>query len=504
MRVWSRVALLFVFVLCAPILTADHFRAECPLSLVDSTPASQTPAQDFELSPHGVFRNGTLVHVLRGNVMTTYNTNDVGDLQIARTDPMTSLAGRESNGGVGFGNGYLYVSSEAGLEVFDMRNVRAGGNAPLLVARRGGFHYRRIAVNGTKLAGLYPLYDLPCYPLPNLSLPCSTQVDIFDITNPASPIFAATIIAPRAEVIGFNDVAFNYGFLIVLGDGALSIYNISNPAAPVRLVRNEAISGKWLISNGTDFIGVGTDKVIRIYRFDPLFATTTLTRIVTIPSYLEIERANAIRFHPQAFYDDPNARLITLIEEIDPLTLDPARTIAFDIFDFTVDQFEGSVERIYEDVTMTLEDEVKYNPLAAGAFVYVVGEESGTQEWGACNRATGRIELDSPTFLICGGTEIHGWVTGTQKIVNVELFLDNTSLGSAIVGGPVRNDVSSTTPVVNWRVPNVNLDATARGDHLLRAIATDSLGQRRQFAFKRIFFPGAPNNCSIPRRRAVR
>jgi len=504
MRVWSRVALLFIFVVCAPILSADHFRAECPLSLVDSTPASQTPSQDFDLSPHGVFRNGTLVHALRGNIMTTYTINDVGDLQVVRVDPMNSLEGREANGGVAFGNGYLYVSSEAGLEVFDMRNVRAGGNAPLLVASRAGFHYRRLAVNGTKLAGLYPLYDLPCYPLPNLSLPCSTQVDLFNITNPASPTLAGTIVAPRAEVIGFNDISFNFGFLIVLGDGALSIYNVSNPAVPVRIVRNETITGKWLISNGTDFIGVGTDRVISIHRFDPLFATTQLTRVITIPSYLEIERANAIRFHPQAFYDDTNARLITLIEEIDPLTLDPARTIAFDVFDFTVDQFEGSVERIYEDVTATLEDEVKYNPLAVGAFVYVVGEESGVQEWGACNAATGRIELDSPTFLICGGTEIHGWVTGTQKIVNVELFLDNTSLGTAIVGGPVRTDVSSTTPVVNWRVLNVNLDSTARGDHLLRAIATDAHGQRRQFAFKRLFFPGSPNNCSIPRRRAVR
>lgn len=506
MRICSRVALLFVLVLCAPILTADHFRAECPLSLVDSTLPSLVPSQDFDASPHGVFRNGTLVHALRGNVMTTYNTTDVGDLQVARTDIMTSLAGRETNAGVAFGNGHLFVSSEAGLEIFDMRNVRsgAGGVPPQLVARRAGFHYRRLAVNGTKLAGLYPLYDLPCYPFPNLLLPCSTQVDLFDITNPAAPTLAGTIVAPRAEVIGFNDIAFNFGFLMVLGDGALSIYNVANPAAPVRLVRNETITGKWLISNGTNFLGVGTDTIINIYRFDPLFAALAQTNLFSIPSYLTIERSNPIRFHPQAFYDEANARLITMIEEIDPLTLKPARTIAFDIFDFTVTQFEGSVERVYEDVTMTLEDEVKYNPLAVGAFVYVVGEESGVQEWGACNRATGRIELDSPTFLICGGTEIHGWVTGTQKIVNVELFLDNTSLGAATVGGPVRLDVSSTTPVVNWRVANVNLDATPRGDHLLRAIATDSLGQRRQFAFKRLFFPGSPNNCSIPRRRAVR
>jgi len=57
--------------------------------------------------------------------------------------------------------------------------------------------------------------------------------------------------------------------------------------------------------------------------------------------------------------------------------------------------------------------------------------------------------------------------------------------------------------VFNWRI-SVNLDNTAKGEHLLRAIGTDILGQRRQFAFKRIYFPGAPNNCTIPKRRSVR
>ena len=34
------------------------------------------------------------------------------------------------------------------------------------------------------------------------------------------------------------------------------------------------------------------------------------------------------------------------------MTLDAARTIAFDVFDLNVIQFEGSAERIYEDVTL--------------------------------------------------------------------------------------------------------------------------------------------------------
>jgi hypothetical protein len=117
--------------------------------------------------------------------------------------------------------------------------------------------------------------------------------------------------------------------------------------------------------------------------------------------------------------------------------------------------------------------------------------------------AAGRIELDSPFNLTCGGAQIHGWVTGQQKIVNVELFLNNTALGAASIGGPLRYDVSSPTPVTQWRL-NVNLDNTAEGEYQLRAIATDALGNRRQFAMKRLFFEGPGQNCTNPRRRSVR
>jgi hypothetical protein len=134
--------------------------------------------------------------------------------------------------------------------------------------------------------------------------------------------------------------------------------------------------------------------------------------------------------------------------------------------------------------------------------VYVIGESTGLQSYGACGQVTGRIELDGPHQLTCGGSEIHGWVTGAQRIVNVELFLNNTSLGAASLG-PSRTDVSSTTPVSMWRI-GVNLDATARGEYQLRAIGTDALNNRRQFAYKTIFFEGPGKNCTTPRRRAVR
>jgi hypothetical protein len=116
---------------------------------------------------------------------------------------------------------------------------------------------------------------------------------------------------------------------------------------------------------------------------------------------------------------------------------------------------------------------------------------------------TGHIDWNTLQAMLCGGAEIHGWVTGTQKISNVELFLDGTSLGFANPGGPVRTDVDSRTPAVPWRI-SVNLDATVKGDHVLRAVGTDSLGNRRQFSSQRVYFPGPGSNC-VPRRgRAIR
>jgi len=164
---------------------------------------------------------------------------------------------------------------------------------------------------------------------------------------------------------------------------------------------------------------------------------------------------------------------------------------------------EGSAERVYEDVTMLTDDEVKHNPVTVGNYVYVLGEQTGLQTYGACGVAAGRIELDSVAYLLCGGTEIHGWVSGPLRIVNVELFLDDTALGAATLGGSPRSEVSSPFPVTPWRV-NVNLDQTAAGERTLRAIATDSLGVRRQFAIKPLFFAGPGRNCTVPvRRRSI-
>ena len=498
MRVWSRIALVIVVLFSASSLVADHYGAQCPLSLVDSTPA----VTDFSLSPHGVFRYGSLVFALRGNILTTYSTNDLGNLTIAREDYLGSLAARETEGGVAFSNGFLFLSSEAGLEIFDLRNTRVNGTAPTLVSRTAGYHYRRLAVSGTTLAGLYPSTDLPCYPTGDTA--CTNSIDIFDITTMTAPSLVAVIQSTsRAEYRGFNDIAFNYGYLIAVSEEALVAFDLTTPSAPVRITTT-TFPGRWLVSNGTDFVAVGNDSAIDVFAVRPgMIPFFSRYKYLTIPQYLAMENINAIRFHREGWWDETNSRLITMIEEVDQMTLQPARTVAFDVFDFTLPQHEGSAERIYEDVTLVADDETKHDPIAVGPYVYVIGERTGLQTWGACGNSVGQIELVSPLHLTCGGAELHGWVTGAHKIINVELFLDSTALGAASLSGTLRPEISSTTPVHNWRI-NVNLDQTARGDYSLRAVATDILGVRRQFASMRVFFPGPGQNCTTPRRRAVR
>src|SRR5437868_11084606 len=204
MRVFSRVTLtiLAVALLVVPTVLASHFEADCPLTLV----ASNAPVSDFYLSPHGAFRFGNQVFVLRGQTLTTFTVTDLGDLQVARQDFVGTLGGRESAGGVTFANGFLYVSSDAGLEIFDLRGVRAGGSAPSLVSRTAGLHYRRMAISGNTLAAVFPAIDYPCLvggPTTN----CVNSVDLFNVANPAAPRIAGSISSVNNGIGGINDVA---------------------------------------------------------------------------------------------------------------------------------------------------------------------------------------------------------------------------------------------------------------------------------------------------------
>ncbi len=502
MRVFSRIALVLigVAVISAPAALGQPNVASCPVTLV----AQNAPATDFYKSPHGIYRFGSQVFELRGQTLTTYTVTDLGDMQVAREDFIGSMAARESNGGTAFRNdGFLFVSSEAGIEIFDLRGVRPGGTAPLLVSRTPNVHYRRLAVSGNMLAALFPATDYPCFV--NGSATCHNVIDLYNISNPSAPVRVGAISSQfPSQVSSFNDIAFNFGILFATGFNGTIGYNLTNPAA-AGVITLVDTPGTFLVSNGTNLLGIGQDRQILTYTVIPpgsgsLFVLQPLTLHTVAP--IDFERANRLVFHPQANIDEQSLRLVTMIDELDPQTLKPARTIAFDVFDYGVFMYEGSLPRVYEQISyLPTNDEVKYNPLSVGPLVYVVGELSGLQTYGACGQMTGRIELTGINALGCGGAELHGWVTGALKITNVEVFLDGGSLGSANITGPPRIDVPSTTPVTPWKIA-VNLDNTPKGEHVIRAVGTDASGNRRQFASMRVLFGGPGANC-VTRRRAA-
>jgi hypothetical protein len=366
-------------------------------------------------------------------------------------------------------------------------------------------HYRRLAVFGNILAALFPATDYPCFV--NGGLTCFNSIDLYNISNLAAPVRVGSISSQIPSVItSFNDIAFNFGILFATGFNGTIGYNIANPAAAM-VVTTVDTPGTFLVSNGTNLLGIGSDRQILTYTVFPpgsgsFFVLSALT-LHTVPG-IDFERGNPLVFHPQANIDEQSNRLITMIDELDPQTLKPARTIAFDVFDYGVFMYEGSLPRVYEQISyLPTNDEVKYNPLAVGPLVYVVGELSGLQTYGACGQMSGRIEFTGVSALACAGAELHGWVTGALKITNVELFLDGGSLGSANLTGPPRIDVPSTTPVTPWKIA-VNLDQTPKGEHVIRAVGTDASGNRRQFASVRVLFPGPGFNCVARRRAASR
>jgi hypothetical protein len=489
MRFGFRRSLLVVLAFAiAPGLVADPFVADCPLSLVGSA----APSTAFSGSPHAVFKNGSLVYALRGDRLTTLTVNGVGEVLVARDDQISSLSARDVAGGVAYAAGYMFVSSEAGLEVFDLRNVQGGpsGTAPVRVAHLAGFHYRRLTAFGNLVAGLWPATDLPC--IPRGQVGCSNSIDIFSVADPSQPALVARIPAAETSFIAFNDIKFANGYLYSTGYGGTHAWDVTNPVAPT-IAFSIAESGSFLATNGTNLLAIGQEKLIGAFFIGPgpVLGQFAVFRLPSIWN-----RGNELMFHPEATFDATH--LITMIDEKDPMTGRPARTIAFDVFDFTVPLFEGHDDRIYENVSFTTPDEVKWNPTVVGPYVYVNGEMSGLQVWGACGQIAGRIELERVDDFTCGGAELRGYVTGANRITRVELFLGNTSLGMATLTRQ-RTDISSKTPVMAWRLP-VNLDQIARGNQTLRAVGTDALGNRRQFASQTIFFNGPGQNCTARRR----
>lgn len=473
--------------LMAPAASASHLEADCPLSFVGQV----APVGDFHLSPHGAFRNGSVVYMLRGNTLTTLNENLTGELSIARQDDLVDLQARGSDAATTYSDGYLYVASESGLEVFDLRNTREDGDAPVFSSRTAGPHYKRISVSGNLLAGVYPIEDMPC--VAGVTPGCSNWIDIWSIADPTAPRLVSRISSNNTLFVGFNDVLFHNGFLWATGVNGTFAFNVSNAATPTTVYINPT-TGSFLETNGSNLIAIGQETLIGVFTVGP-GARLNYFAVVTLPAV--VDRSNQIMFHPQVAFDESN-RLFTMIDEKDPLTLRPARTIAFDVFDFSVPLWEGSSPRIYENISWITPDEVKWDPVVVGPYVYVNGEMSGTQVYGACGMLAGRIELENLLSLPCGGGQLHGWVTGSGRVSAVEVFLDDSSLGVAQLGS-VRTDIPSRTPVVSWRLP-VNLDQIPQGDHVFRVLATDADGNQRQISSQRVYFGGPGRNCSVRRR----
>lgn len=495
MRSVSRVCLLVFVVLAVvvPPATADHFVADCPLTFVEGADAPS----EWGMSPHGIFRNGSVIYTLRGQILTTLDVKNSGELAIVREDFLENLAANDVDGGVTYSNGFLFISSGAGLEIYDLRNTRGGadGRAPVKVSRTSARHYQRVVVLGNVLAGLYPASSLPC--IPSGSSRCFNTIDLWSITNLSAPVMRGSISSGTPAFVGFHDIAIANGFLWATGMNGTHAFDVTDPAAPL-LVRAYPTRGTFLTTNGRNLLGIGQETLIGVFTVGP-GPDLGFFFVYHLPS--EFNLANSIMFHPQAWMADE--RLITMIDEKNPMTLKPARTIAFDVFDFKVPHHEGFDDRLYENVSHVESNEVLWNPIMVGPYVYVTGELSGLQVFGACGEIAGKIELDSLTQLPCGGAEIHGWITGQSRIASIELFLDGQSLGFASITRE-RHDISSSRQVWGWAI-SVNLDNVTEGEHLLRAVARDVDGNQRQFDSMVQHFPGPDEgNCRARRRLTKR
>lgn len=471
-------------------LSASHFTADCPLSLIGQT----APASAFSPSPHATFRNGNSIYLLRGETLTTLNMNDVGEVQIGRQDRIAQLHGLETGGAVTYQNGYLYVTSaQAGLEIFDLRNTHGGdlGAAPVFVSRTMTPHYTRATVSGNLLATLFPANEMPCVFGQN---GCFNYIDIYNVSDPTSPTLLSRINANNFFG-GFNDIAFANGFLYATGTNGTFAFNLGDPTLP-STAQIYGYHGDFLATNGFNLLAIGQETQIGVFTIGP-GSRLNFRNVYTLPSI--VDRSNDLIFHPEVAFDDSN-HLITMIDERDPMTRMSARTIAFDVFDMSVPQYEGYDDRIYENVSFVTPDEVKYDPVAVGPFVYVNGEISGAQTYGACGLMAGTLEFNGFTALPCGGAELHGYVTGSNKIESVTVFLDNSTLGNARLTR-ARTDIVSSQPVTGFAV-NVNLDQVARGDHQIRVVATDVAGNTRQIYSNSFFFQGPGANCTSRRRQA--
>ena len=241
-------------------------------------------------------------------------------MQIAREDFIGALAARETKGGVAFNAGFLYVSSEAGLEIYDLRNVRAGGTAPILVSRTPGLRYHRLAVSGNMLAALYPGHrpavlrerhgqlDL-LQPDRHLQRRQSARAGRASARSRRSSIRSAATTTSPSTSASWSPPA----------TAAPSPGTSRNPAAPTLIAAaSQSRAPSWSATARTSSASATTTSIIT-YTFTPTAGDAFFTRSrYHSTANLQVERANPIVFHPQAVvrrsqrpadHDDRRARL---------------------------------------------------------------------------------------------------------------------------------------------------------------------------------------------------
>ena len=282
MRVLSRLALvvLAVAVLSAPTAVADQFQADVPVD-AGRRPTPDRPRSTSRRTASSA--SASQVFVLRGQTLTTYTVTDLGDMQIAREDFIGALAARETNGGVAFNNGFLYVCSEAGLEIFDLRNVRAGGTAPSSSRARRACTTTGWPSAATRWPALYPATDLPCS-ANQPRRPASTRSTSTTSPTRSSPVRVSSLstFAQSARRLQRHRLQLRLPHRR-RRTAAPSPGTSANPAA-ADARRRRRRPGTFLVSNGTNLLGVGNDT-----RSSPTRSRPT-HRSASSPAHLSLDR----------------------------------------------------------------------------------------------------------------------------------------------------------------------------------------------------------------------
>ncbi len=143
--------------------------------------------------------------------------------------------------------------------------------------------------------------------------------------------------------IGFNDIAFANGYLYSTGMKGTHAFDVTNPALP-GTVRAYPTQGQFLTTNGRNILGIGQESLVGVFTIGP-GPDLSWFYVYHLPNAFNL--ANPIMFHPQAWISEQ--RLVTMVDEKDPMTGKPARTIAFDVFDFSIYPHDGFDDRLYEN-----------------------------------------------------------------------------------------------------------------------------------------------------------